>query len=132
MLQAVSLSLVEFLDREVLSDGEVRRLVGWQATVLIDLLRRQCITVRYAERVLFNLDVVQRLERRRLKDCVEIVDWGMQLEDWEVHTPERLPEALSTIGQLAQGLLAKVRKRKTGNQTLVKPQRYTGTRPVRA
>lgn len=131
MLQAVSLSLVEFLDREVLSDGEVRRLVGWQATVLIDLLRRQCITVRYAERVLFNLDVVQRLERRCLKDCVEIVDWGMQLEDWEVHTPERLPEALSTIGQLAQGLLAKVGKRKTGNQT-VKPQRYTGTRPVRA
>jgi hypothetical protein len=29
----------------------------------------------------------------------------MQLEDWETHTPEHLPEACSTIAQLAQRLL---------------------------
>jgi len=105
MSQPVRLSLVELLGSSSLSDTEVRCLVGWQALILVDLLQRRCITVRYAERVLFNLDVVQRLERRRLKDCVEIVDWGMQLEDWEEHTPEHLPEALSTIAQLAQRLL---------------------------
>ena len=60
MSQPVSLSLVDFLDREMLSDEEVRHLVSWQALILVDLLRRQCITVRYAERVLFNLNVVQR------------------------------------------------------------------------
>jgi hypothetical protein len=74
--------------------------------ILVDLLQRKCITLRYAEKALFNLDVVQRLERRRLKDWVELVDWGMQLEDWEEHTPEDLPQALATIAQIAQRLLA--------------------------
>jgi len=114
MSQPVSLSLFDLLDSEALSDEEVRCLVGWQASILVDLLRRQCITVRYAEQVLFNLDVVQSLERRSLKDCVEVVDWGMQLEDWEEYTPEHLPEALSTIARLAQRLLEKVRKGRTG------------------
>lgn len=107
MRQASSLSLVSLLDNEAVTDAEVRRLVAWQAWVMVDLIRRRCITGRYAEQVLFNLDVVQRLERRRLKDCVEIVDWGMQLEDWEAHTPEHLPEALATITRLAQKLLEK-------------------------
>jgi len=105
MLQSFGFSIIDLLDSGALSDAEVRRLVGWQALMLVDLLQRQCITLRYAERALFNLDVVQRLERRRLKDCVELVDWGMQLEDWEEHTPEQLPEALATIAQLAQRLL---------------------------
>lgn len=105
MSPLASPSLVDLLDSEALSNEEVRRLVGWQALLLVDLLRRRCITVRYAERLLFNLAVVQRLEQRHLKDCVEIVDWGMQLEDWEAHTPEHLPEALRTIAQLAHRLL---------------------------
>ena len=112
MSQPISLSLFDLSDSQAMSDEEVRRLVGWQALILVDLLRRQCITVRYAEKVLFNLDIVQSLERRGLKDCVEVVDWGMQLEDWEEHTPEHLPEALSTIARLAQHLLEKVKKRK--------------------
>ena len=95
MSQPVSLSLFDLLDSEALSDEEVRCLVGWQASILVDLLRRQCITVRYVERVLFNLDVGQRLERRRLRDCVEVVGWGMQFEDWEGHTPEHLSEAVN-------------------------------------
>ncbi len=132
MLPPVSPSLVNLLDSEVLSDEKMRCLVGWQALILVNLLRRQCITGRYAERVLFNLDVVQRLERRRLRDCVEVVDWGMQLEDWEEHTPEHLPEALSAIARLAQRLLEKGGKRKVENHTLIKPQRRTGVRPVRA
>ena len=66
--------------------------------------------MRYAEQVLFNLDVVRQLEKRRLKDCVELIDWGMQLEDWEEHTPEQLSEAISTVAQLAQHLLARSTK----------------------
>jgi len=58
MSRPVNLSLLDLLDNEALSGGEVQRLVGWQALILVDLLQRQCITVRYAERVLFNLDVV--------------------------------------------------------------------------
>jgi hypothetical protein len=95
----------QLLDNPALSAAEIRRLVGWQALMLVDLLRRRCVTVRSAERARFNLEVVRRLERRRLKDCVEVVDWGMQLEDWEAHTPEQLPEACATIAQLAQRLL---------------------------
>jgi hypothetical protein len=106
MLKPAPFSLAGLLERRALSDGEVRYLIGWQALLLVDLLQRRCITVRYAEQMLFNLDVVQRLEQRRLKECVEVVDWGMQLEDCEAHTPEYLPEALSTIGELAQRLLA--------------------------
>ena len=105
MLQPAPFLLVELLDRRSLSDEQVRYLIGWQALLLVDLLQRRCITVRYAEQVLFNLDVLQRIERRRLKECVEVVDWGMQLEDWEAHTPEHFPEALSTIARLAQRLL---------------------------
>jgi hypothetical protein len=104
-LQPVSFSTATLLDRGQLSEAELRRLIGWQTLVLVDLLKRRCVTVRYAERVLFNLDVAQALERRRLEDCVEIIDWGMQLEDWEEHTPEHLTEALSTIAQLAHRLL---------------------------
>jgi hypothetical protein len=103
--QPVNVSIASLIDSHVLSDAEVRRLIGWQALILVDLLKRRCVTVRYAERALFNLDVVERLERRRLKECVEIIDWGMQLEDWEEHTPEQLADALSTIAQLAQRLL---------------------------
>lgn len=105
MLQPAPFLLVELLDRRTLSDAHVRYLIGWQALLLVDLLQRRCITVRYAEQVLFNLDVLQRIERRRLKECVELIDWGMQLEDWEAHTPEHLAEALSTIARLAQCLL---------------------------
>ncbi len=75
---SIALFLVDLLDSEALSDTEIRRLIGWRALVLVDLLGRKCITVRYAERALFNLDVVRRLERRHLKDCVEVVAWGMQ------------------------------------------------------
>jgi hypothetical protein len=76
--------------------------------------------VRYAEQALFNLDVVRQLERRRLKDCVELVDWGMQLEDWEAHTPEQLSEAINTVAQLAQQLLATSTK---SSSILTKPDR---------
>ena len=113
MGQSANLSLMDLLNNRALSDEEVRRLVGWQALLVVDLLRRRCITVRYAEQLLFNLNVVQRLEQRRLKDCVEVVDWGMQLEDWEAHTPAHLSEALSTIAQLAQRLLTSEHKGKS-------------------
>jgi hypothetical protein len=106
MLQSLRPSLVDLLDDPTLSDTEIRRLIGWQALSLIDLLQRKCITVRYAEQALFNLDVIQRLEQRHLKDCVELMDWGMQLEDWEEHTPEQLPGALTTLAELAQRLLS--------------------------
>ena len=88
-----------------LSNEEIRRLVSAQALLLIDLLRRKCITVRYAEQALFNLDTVKSLEKRKLKDCVEIIDWGMQLEDWEAHTPERLDKAFQKIYDIAQNIL---------------------------
>lgn len=90
MSQPVKLSFIELLDNPALSAAELRRLIGWQSLVLVDLLRRRCVTIRYAEHLLFNLGVVQRLERRRLQDCVAVIDWGMQLEDWEAHTPEHL------------------------------------------
>lgn len=95
-------AFIDLLSDKTLSDSEIRRLVGWYAWSLTDLLRRKCVTVRYAERMLFKLDVVQQLEKRRLAGCVELVDWGMQLEDWEEHTPERFGEALDTIAQAAQ------------------------------
>lgn len=106
MSQPLHTTFVDLLSSSALSDREIRRLVGWYALSLADLLGRRCITVRYAEQVLFNLDVVRQLEARRLKDCVELIDWGMQLEDWEEHTPEHLSEAISTVAQLAQHLLA--------------------------
>jgi hypothetical protein len=105
MQQPLRTAFIDLLSNQTLSDAEIRRLIGWYALSLIDLLRRKCITVRYAERMLFNLDVVQQLERRHLTDCVELIDWGMQLEDWEEHTPERLNEAIRTIMHLAQHLV---------------------------
>jgi hypothetical protein len=76
--------------------------------------------VRYAEQVLFNLDIVRQLEKRRLKDCLELIDWGMQLEDWEEHTPEQLSEAINAVAQLAQQLLATSTK---SSLILTKPAR---------
>lgn len=105
MSQTLRPTFVDLLSSAALSDKEIRRLVGWSALSLADLLQRQCITVRYAEQALFNLDVVRQLEKRSLQDCVEVIDWGMQLEDWEEHTPEQLEEAINTIAQLAQHLL---------------------------
>jgi len=107
MQSSLHTAFIDLLSNQTLSDAEIRRLVGWYALSLADLLRRKCVTVRYAERMLFNLDVVQKLEQRHLEDCVELVDWGMQLEDWEEHTPEQLSEAINTVAQLAQQLLAR-------------------------
>jgi hypothetical protein len=107
MSQPLLPTFIDLLSSSALSDREIRCLVGWYAFSLADLLRRRCITVRYAEQVLFNLEVVRQLEKRRLKDCVELIDWGMQLEDWEEHTPEQLSEAINTVAQLAQQLLAR-------------------------
>jgi len=106
MAQSLSPTFLELFKSPVLSNMEIRRLVGWHALCLTDLLQRKCVTVGYAERVLFNLNVVQQLERRGLMDCVELIDWGMQLEDWAEHTPDDLAEALTKIAQLAQQLLA--------------------------
>src|SRR5882672_12258232 len=100
MAQSLHTTLIDLLDSTLLSDNEIHRLIGWSALSLTDLLRRKCITVRYAEQTLFNMNVVRILEQRRLEDCMEVVDWGMQLEDWEEHTPEELPEALTTIARL--------------------------------
>ena len=105
MQSSLHTAFIDLLSNQTLSDTEIRRLVGWYALSLAGLLRRKCVTVRYAERMLFNLDVVQKLEQRHLQDCVELVDWGMQLEDWEEHTPKQLKEAIDTIAQLAQRLL---------------------------
>ena len=105
MQPSLHTAFIDLLSNQTLSNTEIRRLVGWYALSLADLLRRKCVTVRYAERMLFNLDVVQELEQRHLQDCVELVDWGMQLEDWEEHTPKQLKEAIDTIAQLAQRLL---------------------------
>ncbi len=107
MSQPLLPTFIDLLSSSALSDKEIRCLVGWYALSLADLLRRRCITVRYAEQVLFNLDVVRQLEKRRLKDCVELIDWGTQLEDWEEHTPEQLSEAINTVAQLAQQILAR-------------------------
>ena len=107
----------DLLESPGISEREIRRLVGWQALSLADLLWRQCITVRYAERSLFNLEVVQQLERRSLIDCVELIDWGMQLEDWDEHTPDQLPDALVKISELAQQLLATERSTASGLAT---------------
>jgi len=105
MAQSLHNALIDLLNSSSLSDTEIRRLLGWGALSLTDLLRRRCITVRYAEQTLFNMDVVKKLEQRRLEDCVELIDWGMQLEDWEEHTPDRLTDAFTTIEELAQRLL---------------------------
>ncbi len=105
MSQPLHTAFIDLLSNQTLSSAEMRRLVGWYALSLTDLLRRKCITVRYAERMLFNLDVVQQLEQRQLEDCVELVDWGMQLEDWEDYTPEQLADAINAIARLAQRLL---------------------------
>ena len=114
MAQPFSPTFADVLKSPELSEGEIRRLVGWHALSLADLLRRKCITVRYAERVLFNLEVVHQLERRSLIDCVELIDWGMQLEDWDEHTPDQLPDALVKISELAQQLLATDRSAASG------------------
>ena len=113
-------TFIDLLSSSALSDREIRCLVGWYALSLADLLRRRCITVRYAEQVLFNLEVVRQLEKRRLQDCVEVIDWGMQLEDWEAHTPEQLAEAINAVAQLAQQLLARSMK---ASSILTKPAR---------
>ena len=105
MAKPLSATFTDLLESPGISEREIRRLVGWQALSLADLLRRLCITVRYAERALFNLEVVQQLERRNLADCAELIDWGMQLEDWDEHTPDQLPDALVKIAELAQQLL---------------------------
>ena len=120
MSQPLHPTFVDLLSSSALSDREMRCLVGWYALSLADLLRRRCITVRYAEQVLFNLEVVRQLEKRRLKDCVEIIDWGMQLEDWEEHTPEQLSDAINAVAQLAQQLLARSIK---SSSILTKPAR---------
>jgi len=114
MAKPLSPTFTDLLESPGISEGEIRRLVGWQALSLADLLRRKCITVRYAERALFNLEVVQQLERRGLVDCVELIDWGMQLEDWDEHTPDQLPDALVKITELAQQLLTTERSTASG------------------
>lgn len=114
MAEPLSPTFAELLKSPGLSEREIRRLVGWQTLSLADLLRRQCVTVRYAERSLFNLEVVQQLERRGLIDCVELIDWGMQLEDWDEHTPDQLPDALVKISELAQQLLTTERSAVSG------------------
>lgn len=113
-------AFIDLLSSSLLSDREIRCLVGWYALSLADLLKRRCITVRYAEQVLFNLEVVQQLEKRRLTDCVEVIDWGMQLEDWEAYTPEQLSEAIDTVAQFAQQLLT---QRLKSSSILTKPAR---------
>ena len=105
MAKPLSPTFPDLLKHPELSDMEIRRLVGWYTLSLVDLLRRKCITISYAERTLFNLDVVRQLERRSLEDCVELIDWGMQLEDWDEHTPEQLSGALMKIAELARQLL---------------------------
>lgn len=98
---------LELIGSRSLSNDEIRRLIAAQALLLVDLLRRKCITVRYAEQSLFNLDTAKGLEKRKLKDCAEIIDWGMQLEDWEQHTPEKLYEALATMDRMAHKIISK-------------------------
>jgi Protein of unknown function (DUF3969) len=129
MYQPLHTAFIDLLKNQTLSSAEMRRLVGWYALSLTDLLRRKCITVRYAERMLFNLDVVQQLEQRQLEDCVELVDWGMQLEDWEDHTPEQLADAINDIAQLAQRLLEQAPRSST---TSPKSPRHRSHQPVGA
>lgn len=123
MQQPLRAAFIDLLSNHTLLDAEIRRLTGWYALSLSDPLRRKCITVRYAERMLFNLDVVQQLEQRHLTTyCVELIDWGMQLEDWEEHTLEQLAEALDAIAQIAQRLLKRTPSTSTKSPKSARPR----------
>ena len=85
---------------------EITRTIARLSLFLIDLLEGGAVTVAYVERVLYNLDVVTAAERRGLApECIELLDLGMQFEDWEEHTPHELPEAFARARELARKLL---------------------------
>jgi hypothetical protein len=105
MKRFLGVSPVKLIGSRSLTNGEIRRLVAMQALLLTDLLQRKYITLRYAEQCFFNLDTVKSLERRKLWECVEIIDWGMQLEDWEEYTPRQMKDAFHKISEMSSKIL---------------------------
>ena len=100
--------VLEMLSDEVTPPDEIARTIARLSLFLIDLLEGGVVTIRYAERVLYNQDVVEASERRALaSDCIELLDLGMQFEDWEEHTPDDLPQAFAQARELSRKLLCR-------------------------
>lgn len=98
--------VLDLLSDEACPPDEIARTVARLGLLLIDLLDGGAVTVRYVERVLFNLEVVTAAERRGLApECIELLDLGMQFEDWEEHTPDELPAALAQARELSRKIL---------------------------
>ena len=96
----------------VLADGSpsqrlLERRIAQLALGVVSALRAGRMTFDDAWRELFNLDVYGEAKRRGLSaTVVELLQWGMELDDVADLAPDGLPESYGRIESLASQVLS--------------------------
>jgi hypothetical protein len=90
---------------------QLETLVTEQALALVGALEQGTMSLTAAEETLFQLKIALFLqERGGSPTCQEILTWGMQLEDWQAHRPEKIKDAYAAIRRLANKVLVTQRE----------------------
>ena len=113
--------LLDFIGDKSVPTKLVEYIIAHLNLKIVEEMRRGRLGLRDAEDLLYNLDVSLKLNRRKVsKVCREIVDWGMQLEDWIEYTPSKTDDAYELLERFSEKILAK--KTSTMRRTFRKKQ----------
>jgi hypothetical protein len=90
------------------SKKEMERRLAEYALGIACALEAAEVTIGQAEYDLFNLDVYNAAKKNRLsKTFIEMLEWGMELEDVAELSPRSLHESIVKIRQLAREVISK-------------------------
>ena len=85
---------------------EMERRLAEYALGIAYALEASEISVEQAEDDLFKLDIYKAAKKNRLsKKLIEMLEWGMELEDVAAISSKALTESISKIRQLARGII---------------------------
>ena len=74
--------LVELIANKNVRSEYIEYILAQLNLRLIEELELRQLSLREAESMLFNIDVYSAIEKRKLsRECREILEWGMELED---------------------------------------------------
>jgi hypothetical protein len=104
----VSHTIIDAFSESGVPKPELERRLAEYALGIIYALENSEITVEQAMGDLFNLDFYRAAKGNRLsKTLIELLEWGMELEDVEAISSAASVESFAKIRQLARGILAK-------------------------
>lgn len=100
--------LAEFIANKNIPTELVEYILAHLNLKIVEEMREGKFDLADAEDLLYNFKVCSKLDRRKVsRACREIIEWGMQLEDWKDYTPSKLNQVYDRLEEFSKKILKK-------------------------